>query len=73
MFFFHDTARTGLYTGEDTLSLHDAHPIPASKLEALRLHPARLHVIRRGKVISETPEVKANVDLGDGPEAVDFR
>ena len=35
----------------------------ASKLEALRLHPARLHVVRRGKVLSETPEVKANVDL----------
>ena len=45
----------------------------ASKLEALRLHPARLFVIRRGNVISQTPEVKAEMDLGSGPESVDFR
>ena len=26
-FFFNDTATTEIYTGEDTLSLHDALPI----------------------------------------------
>lgn len=44
----------------------------ASKVEALRLHPARLDVIRRGRAISETPEVKASLDLGNGPKPVDF-
>jgi len=44
----------------------------ASELEALRLRPARLWVIRRGKVVSRTPEVMANVDLGEGEELVDF-
>ena len=27
LFFFNDTATTEIYTGEDTLSLHDALPI----------------------------------------------
>ncbi|MUM77285.1 amidohydrolase family protein [Pseudodesulfovibrio sp. F-1] len=45
----------------------------ASKMEALRLRPARLHVIRRGRVIASTPEVAASVDLGGGPMRVDFR
>jgi cytosine deaminase len=40
-------------------------------LEALRLKPARLLVIRRGKVISETPPVKAQLKVL-GNEAVDF-
>jgi cytosine deaminase len=44
----------------------------ASELEALRLRPARLWVIRRGKVVSRTPEVMASVDLGQGEELVDF-
>jgi cytosine deaminase len=40
-------------------------------LEALRLKPARLHVIRRGKVIAETPPVQAQLKvLGNAP--VDF-
>jgi len=40
-------------------------------LEALRLKPARLFVIRRGKVIAETPKVEAQVTvLGNDP--VDF-
>jgi cytosine deaminase len=45
----------------------------ADRMEALRLHPARLFVIRRGRIISATPEVKASVDLGNGPFPVDFR
>ena len=45
----------------------------SSRLEALRLRPARLHVIRRGRIISQTPEVQAIVDLGNGPESIDFR
>jgi cytosine deaminase len=44
----------------------------ADEVEALRLHPARLWVVRRGKVISRTPEVAASVDLGRGEERVDF-
>ena len=44
-----------------------------SKLEALRLHPARLFVVRRGKVISRTPAVRAEVTLGDESRLVDFR
>ena len=44
----------------------------ANELEALRLRPARLWVIRRGKVISRTSEVLASVDLGAGEELVDF-
>ncbi|GAB4236173.1 MAG: amidohydrolase family protein [Kiloniellaceae bacterium] len=40
-------------------------------LEALRLKPARLAVIRRGKVIAETPKVESRLKvLGEGP--VDF-
>jgi cytosine deaminase len=42
------------------------------ELEALRLRPTRLWVIRRGKVVSQTPEVVAHVDLGRGEERVDF-
>ncbi|WP_316897599.1 amidohydrolase family protein [Pseudodesulfovibrio indicus] len=44
----------------------------ANRLEALRLHPARLFVIRRGKVISTTPPVRATVELGE-TLTVDFR
>lgn len=44
----------------------------ADELEALRLRPARLWVIRRGKVVSETPEVVATVTIGKGEERVDF-
>ena len=40
-------------------------------LEALRLKPARLYVIRRGKVIAETPPVQARLKVL-GNEAVDF-
>lgn len=44
-----------------------------SKMEALRLHPARLYVIRRGIVISRTPEVVASVALHGVSQSVDFR
>ncbi|MPZ12355.1 MAG: amidohydrolase family protein [Kiloniellaceae bacterium] len=40
-------------------------------LEALRLKPARLFVIRRGKVIAETPPVKAQLKVL-GNQAIDF-
>jgi cytosine deaminase len=40
-------------------------------LEALRLKPARLFVIRRGKVIAETPPVQAQLKVL-GNEPVDF-
>jgi len=45
----------------------------SSKMEALRLHPARLFVVRRGQVISETPPVKASVTLAGSSQDVDFR
>jgi cytosine deaminase len=42
-------------------------------VEALRLRPARLAVIRRGKVIAETPAVSSTVTIGSEPVRVDFR
>lgn len=44
----------------------------ADEIDALRLHPARLWVVRRGRVVSRTPRVTASVDLGQGEEVVDF-
>ena len=44
-----------------------------SPQEALRLKPARLFVIRRGKVIAETPPVISRLDLADETYTVDFR
>jgi cytosine deaminase len=41
--------------------------------EALRLKPARLYVIRRGRVISQTPPSVARLDLDGSEVAVDFR
>jgi cytosine deaminase len=41
--------------------------------EALRLRPARLFVIRRGRVIAETPPVASRLALGNRTFAVDFR
>jgi cytosine deaminase len=45
----------------------------ANPHEALRLKPARLFVIRRGKVIAETPPVASRLDWADGSYEVDFR
>jgi cytosine deaminase len=41
--------------------------------EALRLKPARLQVIRRGKVIAETPPVLSRLEMEDKTIEVDFR
>jgi cytosine deaminase len=41
--------------------------------EALRLKPARLYVIRRGKIIAETPPVVSRVNLKDESIQVDFK
>jgi len=41
-------------------------------IEALRLKPARLFVIRRGSVISTTPAAHPVVSLGSGDETVTF-
>jgi len=41
-------------------------------IEALRTHPARLHVIRRGRVIASTPSSNATLMLGDRQVEVDF-
>ncbi len=40
--------------------------------EALRLRPARLYVIRRGKIIAETPPVISRLELEDKTIEVDF-
>jgi cytosine deaminase len=42
-------------------------------VEALRLKPARLFVIRRGAVIAETAPVASRLNLGGGAVSVDFR
>ncbi|HKF62531.1 MAG TPA: amidohydrolase family protein [Dongiaceae bacterium] len=44
----------------------------ADPIEALRLKPARLHVLRRGRVIAETPPVTATLFTGQAPSSVDF-
>jgi cytosine deaminase len=41
--------------------------------EALRLKPARLHVIRGGKIIAQTPPVISRLTLEDQNMEVDFR
>jgi cytosine deaminase len=44
----------------------------ADPVEALRLRPARLQVVRRGRVIAETPPVAATLALGHETGTVDF-
>jgi len=44
----------------------------SSKTESIRLRPARLFVIRKGKVISHMPETLATVNLGSGDLKVNF-
>ncbi len=41
-------------------------------IEALRTRPARLHVIRRGRVIASTPRTNATLTLGGERIEVDF-
>jgi cytosine deaminase len=42
-------------------------------VEALRLKPARLFVIRRGAVIAETAPVVSRLNLGGPSLSIDFR
>jgi cytosine deaminase len=44
----------------------------ADPIEALRLRPARLFVVRRGEVIAETSPVASRLTLGGETTAVDF-
>jgi cytosine/creatinine deaminase len=44
----------------------------ADPVEALRLKPARLQVVRAGKVIAETPQVVATLHTEASPRAVEF-
>jgi cytosine deaminase len=44
----------------------------ADPIEAIRLKPARLHVIRRGKVIAETPAAATRLDLPGRPAQIEF-
>jgi cytosine/creatinine deaminase len=44
-----------------------------SAIEAIRLRPARLAVIRRGRVIAETPGVRPVVTLAGTTQEVTFR
>jgi cytosine deaminase len=41
--------------------------------DALRLKPARLFVIRRGKIIAQTPPVVSSLELEDQAIEVDFK
>jgi cytosine deaminase len=41
-------------------------------IEALRTRPARLHVIRRGRIIAETPKTHATLTFGEQQIEVDF-
>jgi cytosine deaminase len=43
------------------------------KVEAIRLRPIRLYVIRRGKIISHTPPVSAQLNLGGDKHQVSFQ
>ena len=38
----------------------------------MALHPARLYVVRGGKVIAETPAVEPAITLDGAPEPVNF-
>jgi cytosine deaminase len=44
----------------------------ADPIEALRLKPARLFVVRRGQIIAETPPVASRLTLGGETPSVDF-
>ena len=44
----------------------------ADPVEAIRLKPTRLFVIRRGKVIAETAPQVAKLDLPGRPKSVQF-
>ncbi|MCP4340681.1 MAG: amidohydrolase family protein [Desulfobulbaceae bacterium] len=43
-----------------------------NSMDAIRLRPARLYVIRRGKVVATTPPVVSEVRLGQEPRGIDF-
>jgi cytosine deaminase len=45
----------------------------ADPVEAIRLRAARRLVMRRGKVIAESPRAHARLSLPGRPEGVDFR
>ncbi len=45
----------------------------ADPVEAIRLRATRLHVIRRGRVVSRTAPTQAMLDLPGRPKTVDFR
>jgi cytosine deaminase len=42
-------------------------------IEAIRLRPVRLYVIRRGRVIAETPQTMARLSIPGRPDTADFR
>jgi cytosine deaminase len=44
----------------------------ADPIEALRLKPARLFVVRRGRIVAETPPVESHLTLGEERASVDF-
>jgi cytosine deaminase len=44
----------------------------ADPVEAIRLRATRLKVIRRGKVVAESPAQTARLNLPGRPESVDF-
>jgi cytosine deaminase len=72
------------YNGAEVMGLEGYGLAPGSRAdvvilqaadthEALRLKPARLFVIRRGKIIAQTPPVVSRLELEDQNIEVDFR
>jgi cytosine deaminase len=43
----------------------------ADPIEAIRLKATRLHVVRRGKVIAETPAAESKLDIAGRPKTVE--
>ena len=41
-------------------------------MEAIRLRPSRLYVIRRGKVVARSEPTEVLLDLPDRPNSVDY-
>ncbi len=42
------------------------------RIEALRTKPPRLYVVRKGKIVAETPPLKTRITLGDEDSEVNF-
>src|SRR5213595_4369748 len=55
-FFFNDTATTGIYTTEDTLSLHDALPISSLRISDREQDSLAEKVVRPALIVGNRSE-----------------